>query len=80
MWLSIGDYLGAKSGLRFRDISEAGWLLWLFIIVGGVIILLQLIPAVLVATGWVASMYKSTSPKKEEVKEEVGESVQVIQD
>jgi len=48
-------------GLKFRDLSDAGVALWIFLIVGAIIILLQLVPAVilffnLVGTGTHAAL------------------------
>lgn len=72
-WFST--YPIAKSGLTFRDLSEAGVALWIFLIVGAVVILLQLIPAVIVITGFLAGSYKSNPIEKEITVKEVGKEV-----
>ena len=67
-WFST--YHDARSGLQFRDLAEAGTALWIFLIVGAIIILLQLIPAIMMFTGFLAGIHKSVPVKKEtEVKE-----------
>jgi len=69
----------AKQGVRWRDISDAGVALWIFLIAGAVIILLQLIPALLmffsfVGTGThigykVVDSVKDETPATETVRE-----------
>jgi len=54
-WISFADFSDARSGLKWRDISGAGWALWIFIILGAIIILLQLIPAVLMFFSFIGS-------------------------
>lgn len=46
-WASFADFGGAKNSLRWKDVSGGGYALWIFIILGAIIILLQLIPAVI---------------------------------
>jgi len=40
-------FSGAKAGVTWRDLSQAGVALWVFLILGAAIILLQLIPAII---------------------------------
>ena len=54
-WFSFADFGGAKNGLRFKDISGAGYTLWVFIIVGAIIILLQLIPAIILLFSFIGT-------------------------
>jgi len=70
-WFSFADFAGAKSGLKWRDISGAGVALWIFLILGAIIILLQLIPAVLMFTSFITGIHKSVPVKEESVVKEV---------
>jgi len=54
-WFSFADFGGAKSGVKWRDISEAGAALWIFLILGAIIILLQLIPALIMFFSFVGT-------------------------
>jgi hypothetical protein len=47
MFFWFSGFSGAKSGVKWRDLSEAGIALWIFLILGAIIILLQLIPAII---------------------------------
>lgn len=60
-WFSFADYAGARSGLRWKDISGAGVALWIFLIVGAVIILLQLVPAVLMFVSFLTGAYRPST-------------------
>ncbi|OGM09237.1 hypothetical protein A2Z67_04840 [Candidatus Woesebacteria bacterium RBG_13_36_22] len=78
-WFST--YPGAKSGLRMRDLSEGGTALWIFLILGAIIILLQLIPALimffsLVGTG-TTSAYK-TKETREPAQEMVAQESNIV--
>ena len=50
---------------RSIDMKEAGVTLWVFLAVGAVIILLQLIPAFILFTSFIASAHQSIKVKKE---------------
>jgi hypothetical protein len=54
-WLSFADFSAAKTGLKWKDVSSAGTALWIFLILGAVIILLQLIPAVIMFFSFVGT-------------------------
>lgn len=69
-WFSFADFAGAKSQLRWRDISGAGIALWIFLILGALIILLQLIPAVLLFMSYIAGTHKALPVTAEVDKEE----------
>lgn len=59
--MSVADLASAKHGINWRDITQAGWALWMFIIVGSIIILLQLIPAVVLFFSFLGSGTKMVS-------------------
>lgn len=67
-WFST--YPDAKSGLKFKDLAEAGTALWVFLILGAIIILLQLIPAIMMFTGFLAGVHKSIPVKNEPIAED----------
>ncbi len=67
-WASFADFAGAKSGVKWRDISGAGATLWVFLILGAIIILLQLVPAIIMFFSLLGGAYKSV-PDKEVVDE-----------
>ena len=72
IWASFADFGQAKNGVRWIDITKGGYALWIFIIVGAIIILLQLIPAVImffsfVGTGTHALYDVIPDEKKEEI-------------
>jgi len=48
-------FSGARSGLAWRDLSQAGVALWVFLILGAIIILLQLIPAIILFFSFVGT-------------------------
>ena len=52
-WFST--FSGAKSGITWGDLTKAGVALWIFLIVGAIIILLQLIPAILLFFSFVGT-------------------------
>ncbi len=70
-WISFIDFSGAKTGIRWKDFSEGGLMLWIFIIVGAIIILLQLIPAIIMFFSFVGTGahtgYKVIESPKEEI-------------
>lgn len=76
-WLSFADFSDARSGLKWKDLSQAGVMLWIFLILGAIIILLQLVPAVLMFFSFVGTgshigyQVVGTEEKKESVKGEV---------
>lgn len=61
-------FSGARSGLAWRDLSQAGVALWVFLILGAIIILLQLIPAIILFFSFVGTGshlgYKVVGTKK----------------
>ena len=70
-WVSFADIGGAKSGLKWGELYQAGTALWVFLIVGAIIILLQLIPALIlffnfIGTG-VHAGYTVVETKEKEV-------------
>lgn len=60
----------AKSGLSFRDLSEAPTALWIFLILGAIIILLQLVPALIMFFSLIGTGTQAAIDKKK-VEEEV---------
>lgn len=54
-WVSFADFGGAKNTLRWKDISGGGYALWIFLILGAIIVLLQLIPAIIMFFGIVGT-------------------------
>lgn len=52
---------------RSIDASKAGVTLWVFLAVGAAIILLQLIPAFILFTSFIAGIHKSVLVKKDEL-------------
>jgi len=67
-WFST--YPAAKSGLGLRDLSEAGVALWIFLILGAIIILLQLVPAIIMFFGLVGTgTHAITTNEAKETKE-----------
>lgn len=63
-------FSGARSGVTWRDLSQAGVALWIFLIAGAVIILLQLIPAIILFFSFVGTGshigYKVVAMEKKE--------------
>jgi hypothetical protein len=72
-WASFADFGGARNGLRFKDISQGGYATWIFIIIGAIIVLLQLIPAIILLFSFIGTGthigYK-VIPDKEEIEDE----------
>ena len=66
-WSSFADFSDAKSGVKWRDISQAGVALWVFLILGAIIILLQLIPAIIMFWNFFGVAYKNIGEKSQEV-------------
>jgi len=66
-------FSGARSTLAWRDLSQAGVALWVFLILGAIIILLQLIPAIILFFSFVGTGshlgYKVVGTEKEKEKE-----------
>jgi hypothetical protein len=62
-------FSGARSGLAWRDLSQAGVAIWVFLILGAIIILLQLIPAIILFFSFVGTGshlgYKVVGTEKE---------------
>ena len=54
-WFSFADFSDARSGLKWRDLTQAGVALWIFLILGAIIILLQLIPALIMFFNFVGT-------------------------
>jgi len=74
-------FSGARSGLAWRDLSQAGVALWIFLIAGAVIILLQLIPAIILFFSFVGTgshlgyRVVGTEKKEDEAASKVTEEV-----
>lgn len=63
--MAIGILLAADIIFaRSIDVSKAGVTLWVFLAVGAVIILLQLIPAFILFTSFTAGIHKSVKEKE----------------
>lgn len=60
---------------RSFSFKDAGWALWVFIVIGAIIVLLQLIPAAILFFTFIGTtvglMAKKKSPEKAEAKEKV---------
>jgi len=66
--LIIGILLSADILIaRSIDASKAGVTLWVFLVVGAFIILLQIIPAFILFTSFIAGIHKSVLVKKGEL-------------
>jgi len=59
LWTSFASFSGAKSSVKWQDISSGGPALWVFLIIGGLVILLQLIPAVVVFLSLLTGAHKA---------------------
>jgi len=72
-------FSGARSGVTWRDLSQAGVALWIFLIAGAVIILLQLIPAIILFFNFVGTgshvVYTVVGKQKKEEVEPVDSRV-----
>jgi hypothetical protein len=78
-WASFADFGGAKSDLKWKDISSAGTALWIFLILGAIIILLQLVPAIIMFFSLVGTGTQVVAKKSEKCYEENPIKEEVIQ-